>query len=704
MSMAARFNGVRFRALVARFGVAILPAALAACGGGSSSDPAKDTVILPGGGISTPTDSETTTASVAVGVVDAASGAGMNTISFSTLSFARAQVTDGGGKALPNVVVRFSASDASSIVFSPAATALTDANGMASVNVGPASLSTAGAFTITASVQVGDKAYSGNTSVAVGASEVGLGALVPATSPLSAYGTTVFSVPVSGVPTSTPVQVRFTSACAAQNPPKATITPVVSTVNGLARATYVDKGCGVEDVVTATVEGTGVTRSTTLAVLVPAVANIQFASASPTVIALRGTGGTQGPGTGVRFPEISSVRFQVVDEAGVAVATPTNVVLRLSNDTGGILIDQLPGPVTKQTDANGFVEVQVQSGTVPTPVWVIASITTPNRTITTNSVQLAVSTGQPSQRRFSMSAEILNCEGWSYDGDCSVIGLIAADSMGNPVPDGTPISFITDFGLVEANCQTGVSTGRPLPGDGLPGRCAVNLLSQGERPANGRVGVIAYAIGEESFDDPNGNNRYDAGESFQDLGYLFIDRNESGAFESGERFVPYLTAQSGACAASPVLGPPRASVPGTCDGIWGRAHVRSGGVLVFSGSTPFFRTSPAFASPNVSNIANSYSLGGACSVVVGFWLQDLNGNPMPATTLVSVDTSGAFKLSASSEPVAVPNTNARGGTFHSFAISGRDPVSGECVGSGAVRIRTETPRGIITDRYVSIGP
>ncbi|GAA4411486.1 Ig-like domain-containing protein [Quisquiliibacterium transsilvanicum] len=641
-------------------------------------------------------------------MIDPVTGAARNTISFTSLSLVRALVKDGNGKALPNTVVRFSASDEAAITFSPAATALTDENGVASVNLGPARLSTAGAYAISGSVQVGESAFTGSTSVAVGASQVALGDLAPGISPLSAYGTTVFSVSVSGVPTSTLVQVRFTSACAAQNPPRATITPMVSTVNGIARATYVDKGCGSQDLVTATVEGTSVVRAATLPVLSPSVANIQFASASPMVIALRGTGGTQGPGTGVRFPEISTVRFQVVDEAGVPVATPTNVTLSLSNDTGGILIDQLPGPVVKQTDANGFVEVQVQSGTLPTPVWVIASITTATRTVTTNSVQLAVSTGQPIQSRFSTSFEVLNCEGWSYDGKCGSVGVIAADAMGNPVPDGTAISFIADHGMVEANCQTGVITGRPLPGgdspgEDSPGRCRVSVFSQGTRPSDGRVGVVAYAVGEEHYEDWNSNNRYDVGEAFYDMGYLFIDRNQSGAYEAGERFVPFLTAQSGACASNSLPAVRTASVPGTCDGVWGRAHVRSGGVIVFSGSVPYFRTSPVFGSPNISNIPTSYSLGAACSAVVGFWLQDLNGNPMPEGTVVSADTGGAFKLSTSSEPTRVPNTNARGGTYHAFAISGRDPVSGECVGSGAVRIRTQTPRGIISDIFVNVG-
>ena len=691
---------------VASVGALAVLALLSACGGGGSSDPAKDPVILPGGGISMPPDDGDSTpaqqAVVTVAIVDQASGEVRNTVSYTTQSVARAEVKDAAGLPIPNVVVRFTSNEAGALRFSPAATALTDEMGRASVSVAPASISTAGAYTITASTQVGELAASAATNVAIGAPQVGLGQLAASTAPLSAYGTTVFSVPVTGVPSTTPVQVRFTSTCATQDPPRAAISQLVDAVNGMASATYVDRGCGGEDLVTATVEGTSIARAATLQVAAPAIANIQFASASPYVIAQRGTGGVQGPGQGLSFPEISTVRFQVVDQAGAPVRTPTNVTLRLSNNTGGLLIDQVAGPVVKQTDANGFVEVQVQSGTLPTPVWVIASIATPAMTLTTNSVQLAVSTGQPSQARFSLSFEALNCEGWSYDQECTGLGVIAADAMGNPVPDGSAISFVSEYGMVESNCQTGVATDRPLPGSGEPGRCRVSFFSQGTRPSDGRVGVVAYAVGEEHYEDWNGNNRYDVGEAFYDMGYLFIDRNESGAFEAGERFIPFLTAQSSTCASNSLPAVGTASVPGTCDRVWGRAHVRSEGVIIFSGSTAYFRTTPTFGAPNISNIPTTYSLGTSCSTQVAFWLQDLNGNPMPYDTDVVLDFGASTGLTViPGDSQKVPSSNARGGTFHSFAISGWDPEKG-CVGAGPVVLNVTTPRQNTTTLILNV--
>jgi hypothetical protein len=48
------------------------------------------------------------------------------------------------------------------------------------------------------------------------------------------------------------------------------------------------------------------------------------------------------------------------------------------------------------------------------------------------------------------------------------------------------------------------------------------------QPYGGRSTVIAYAIGEESFVDTNGNDEYDFGESFFDQGEAFLDKNEDG--------------------------------------------------------------------------------------------------------------------------------------------------------------------------------
>ena len=68
-------------------------------------------------------------------------------------------------------------------------------------------------------------------------------------------------------------------------------------------------------------------------------------------------------------------------------------------------------------------------------------------------------------------------------------------------------------------------------------RCTVSYRSQGIRPPNGRVAILAYAPGEENFTDAGTptNNVYDAGEAFDDLGQPYLDKDENGAVAEDEK-------------------------------------------------------------------------------------------------------------------------------------------------------------------------
>jgi 5-hydroxyisourate hydrolase-like protein (transthyretin family) len=631
---------------------------------------------------------------VAVTVVDLFTQQATNSLSFLKSTEARAVVRDAFGQPVPNAVVRFIASNSGAVTFSPAETALTDVNGQARVQVAPSSLTSAGAVTITASSQLGTSPVAGATNVAIGATEVTLGPLQLPSGTLSAYGTTVVSVAVGGVPASTPVGVRFTSTCASQNPARASITPLVISSNGVARATYVDKGCAGTDLISATVDGTSTTRVANLAVATPAIANIQFVDALPQNIATRGTGG---PG----LSEVALVKFRVIDQANNPVTTPTSVSLSLSNSTGGILIDQVAGPVTRQTDANGEVTVQVQSGTLPTPVWVIASIAGGSGTLSTNSNLLTVTTAQPVQKRFSLSFEKFNIEGWNYDGAETRAQILAADQFGNPVPDGSAVNFIAETGLVDAVCRT------------AGGACSLLFRSQNDRPQAapgqprwqaGRVSIVAYAVGEESYDDVNSNGRFDAGEPFYELGYLYIDQNENGQFDAGERTLTF-NPQSSACVGH-AAGPDIPSRPGTCDGQWGLAHLRRSAVVVLSGSFAAFKSSPVDPAVGVppADIATSYTLGPACSTTIGFWLQDVNGNPMPYDTKITAEVVGGSGLTTLVPVDVVKSTNSIGGTYHQVLVSGRVEAGAVCNGSGTVFIKATTPRGNQTIFSATVAP
>ncbi|MFB1031579.1 MAG: hypothetical protein QMC09_18160, partial [Thauera sp.] len=371
-----------------------------------------------------------------VSLTDLGAGTTSNSLSFGQNLKATALVLDKTGKPVPNAIVSFEASPDSLVALIPdVGTALTGADGKASIQLAQQSLTSAGAGTLTARSEVDGVGTADSENFSVSPASVSLEQMQVGRSPLSAYGTTSVSVDVKGVPNTVPVTVAFTSNCATLG--KANLTPSVISLNGKAIANYEDKGCARTDTITATVAGTSVSSSTSLQVEAPGVSSIRFMSASPETIVLKGTGSAD-------FPEVSQVSFKVVDSNGAPIQNAL-VTFSLSTATGGILLEStaVSGPsetVAKSTGADGLVQVTVQSGTIPTPVWVIASTTdSGGKAITTQSVKLSISTGRPAQDRMSLAVETHNIEGLDYDGEKVGVTVRLSDRLGNPVPDGTSV-------------------------------------------------------------------------------------------------------------------------------------------------------------------------------------------------------------------------------------------------------------------------
>jgi hypothetical protein len=239
----------------------------------------------------------------------------------------------------------------------------------------------------------------------------------------------------------------------------------------------------------------------------------------------------------------------------------------LNTNVGGITLSQDQAT----TNAEGFVQTVVTSGTVPTSIRVTASTETLDGSIVfTESSLLVVSTGLPDQDSFSLSKGESNPEAWAIDGAEVPVTVRMADAFNNPVPNGTAVSFTTEGGSIDASCVTDNGT------------CTVNWRSQNPRPAGilltqsfctlendadtgilcarlpldngknylgqeygGRSTILATAIGEESFPDKNGNGRFDESEytlflglNVSDLPYdlkeAFVDHNEDGFYNPEE--------------------------------------------------------------------------------------------------------------------------------------------------------------------------
>ena len=130
------------------------------------------------------------------------------------------------------------------------------------------------------------------------------------------------------------------------------------------------------------------------------------------------------------------------------------------------------------------------------------------------------------------------------DGETTTITVRLADHFGNPVPDRTAVNLITEGGSIGSlglgSCLT------------VEGACTATLTSQQLRPTNGRLNILAYAVGEESFTDLDGDgyaskvNRadgtselFDANGFATDIPEAFLDSNENGIRDATETFIDF---------------------------------------------------------------------------------------------------------------------------------------------------------------------
>lgn len=615
---------------------------------------------------------------------------------------------DSSGNVLPGVVVAFSTT-AGSGVFN-VASALTDAAGVASVTLSPASATSSGADTITAAATIDGTTVTSTKGYSLTPASIGIGSFstdvgASSSSKLSAYGQAVLTLSMSGVSTSNPATVTFTSPCITSG--KATISSSsVTNTTGTITQTYEDNGCGAtnaSDVVTATLSS-GVSSSVTVYPASPTANAVSFVTASPSSIYLKGSGLT----------ESSTVTFQVNDGANNPLPNQM-VTLSLTTFTGGLLLDGGSGAITKTTDSNGKVSVLVSAGTVPTPVRVKASLASG---VTTVSSSLAVAVGLPTEVAFSLSQKTINIEGGSVDGTANTYTIYAADRSGNPVPANTAVTFWAEGGQVVGSALTTLST------SGLASATAA-FVSQEPRPDDGRVTVVAYAIGEESFIDLNGNNAWDAGEPFQDLGDvvkdILYDGNYDGVYDEFVSLSGTQSAGTSACSdysstysklAVTEAVPSRAN---TCDATWTqRTYVRRAVETVLStsssrllwasssqvnGSCPSvelkYSSSASSIYRRVASGSSWYNSGSTGSI--SFIVADANNvrlNPMAAGTKITV--SGANGLTATvlgGSPVASTATATAAAISYKFD---------DGVTSGSFTLNVESPSGLTTSYVINV--
>jgi hypothetical protein len=569
-------------------------------------------------------------------------------LSQSQLQKLKIVVRDASGAVAPFTRVQVALDSGLAVLVPTNGTQLTDQSGVVFMRITPSSVSSSGTVRATVTTTVDAVALTSTYDLQINPGTVTFSPVTvsPASVQKGQSVNVSVDVSVNGVAArSNSVAVTFSTACG-------TVSPSSALVDAAGKALAVIQttssgSCAVD----ASVNGVTSNPASYTVTSAPTT-NIQFVDATPALLYQSGSAG----------PTTSIVKFKVIDSLAVGVPG-IPVTATLTNTDGGISFCGSPstGTTSGVAGSEGTVTFSICAGTLPATVQVRASFVNNGVTVSTSSNVLTIQTGLPTQRFFDISTTAHNFYVGGFftktlvNGNSVSISVFAADRQGNPVPDGTKIVFVTEGGQINSAGQSNCLIAN--------GRCSVTLIGQDYRPMGsaatngdvrpGRVTVLAYTDGEESFVDANFNNRYDAGELFEDLGTLYLDKDESGLFaasyknlvtntDEGEFAYP-MPAGSFGTAACPNNSNIDLSYQSTCNGNWdGLTKVRRSIVIIFSGGEIGQRgtydpvTNPQGYDDSIP-VKNRTDILQESLASVRVRLADRDGNPLPATAGLSVD-------------------------------------------------------------------
>ncbi|GAB3027438.1 hypothetical protein [Bowmanella dokdonensis] len=529
---------------------------------------------------------------------------------------------------------------------------------------------------------------------------------------ISAGGTLGLSVGVAdenGDPVSQAATVQFSSPCVTAG--DAVLDTQVQTVNGVANAAYEDISCaganGSTDVISATLELEDETLSLQQSISIAAegLGSISFVSATPQNILIQGTGGQGNESSAV-------LQFQVTGELGNSLAQQ-QVSFTSSTSAGGLYLD----PEQALSNEEGLVSTRVVAGTTPTVVRITATTSGQDGVqLSTQSDLLSVNTGLADQDSMSLATDSFNLEGWDFNDAQASLSVRLSDSFNNPVPDGTVINFTAEGGQIQSHCTT------------QDGGCSVAWLSTHPKPQDGRVTILAYAVGRETLLDANGNNVFDtvdgqalydcldhgfngifpgctpqmASTGFIDMSEAWLDSDEDGQWEAGEVFVDNNGNQQFDPADGLFNGFPCLHSD-LCAGQQENAVIRKALVLTLSGSDAYLSIVEGD-----SILFSNFGMGTEPELTIArgeqreFVLQmtDQAGNPLPAQTQIEISTDAG--LLDGTTAFTVPNTPQRGkGVSLRFELLNNLQQSDSAT-KASILIHAVTPQGIESELALAV--
>lgn len=532
---------------VKSFQITALASALALAGCGGKNDTLPNTSVTPtntGNTGNTGTDTGTNDAQVKdVNISKLTLDVATQGFIPSTGANATVKVTDKAGAGISGAIVNFVSTGG--LTFGTTnATVMTNAEGEATIFVKPANINDNGTYTLTATATHDDKTAT-SKAYAFSLQKVSLNIESLTTSLnqgelLEIGGSTNISTKVkdaNGLPQPN-VTVDFTATCGSfEN------ASVMTDSDGVAKTTYtaVKADGNLCDVTSATIMAniTGATPKKAELSIKPIVGNaIAYTTNSEVKLGLN-TSGTSAT---------STIEFTVFANGRPAVDKEVEITKEFAPADFSFVELNNKEAKTVKTNAKGVAVVTVYPGSLPGPVELKATLKD-DKKVFALSKNVSVASGRAYQKGMSVSLS-KNTLAKDVDGDTAEVTVRLVDRVGNAVPDGTVVSFVSEGGKIGSNCAT------------VDGVCTTTFTTQ--KPlGDGRITVLAYVEGDKAYKDKNGNNRFDAGVDTipNNLGDFFRDDNENNSYDIGE-YKYEKKAGSLACFASSFLMP---NLANTCD-------------------------------------------------------------------------------------------------------------------------------------------